>query len=580
MLFLILAGCHSANSLKVQNTAPTANIYSHEEGMELTIGDTEVFVANIVDVNDSLDSLRIQWLYGGEEVCTEAYIDANDDTFCELEIVDGKTTIQVIVRDSANAVGDDMLSFSLFQNTAPEAPLIQISPETPSTIDTVTAQAVANDADGDTLEYEYAWSLQSDPQNIISTTNVLSADETAKGQDWQVTATPFDGIDQGPASTLSFTIKNAPPVIDEVLITPDTLVYNDSTLSCSATATDPDQVEDLSYIRLEWFENGISLGQEAELALNPSSISPNDTVICQATAVDVDGESSTSQASVSIENREFIVNSSALFPVSPRVDDVLEVVIDATDPDLQSLNISYNWLLNSSSVASTETLSGVFVHGDTVELQITIDDGDFSSQISHATTILNSPPTVPTATTYPSGPMAGQDNLICDLDAASSDADGDSLTYTIIWTKNGNPYTGSTQTTYISDDTIPASQTSLNDVWKCQIAVSDGFDASISPEVTFATVNDYCQSYQSQTCTTSTTTWSYGRNAYCGVNPTCVWCCNQDYIDPDCEGYCSTANPGEEPCPDWHGEYYNECDFPTTTYTEYECGSYVTVLCN
>ena len=581
MFLTLMLACYSNNALKVQNTAPTVNIYSHEEGMELTVGSMEVFVANIVDLNDSLDSLSIEWYYGDTQICTDAYIDANDDTFCELEILPSATKVQVIVRDSSNAVGDDMLNFELFQNTAPEAPLIEISPEEPSTIDDVTAMAVANDIDGDSLQYSYVWAMVEEPDTIISSTNQLSAAETTKGQVWQVTATPSDGYEQGPSSTISFTIKNAPPVIDEVVITPDAGIYNNSTLTCAATATDPDQAEDLSYITLEWFNNGTSLGQEAELVLDSASIAPDDTIICQATAADVDGESSTSQASVLVENREFVLYESSLSPLSPRVDDVLELYVDVMDPDGQELDIQYDWLVNASAVSSgSETLSGVFVRGDVVEGQITITDGEFSTTLPHTTTIGNSSPTSPTVTTTPSAPLEGQDALICELDTPSADADGDAITYTVSWTKNGSPYSGTTQTTYITDDTIPASATSLNDVWKCQISASDGYDLALSPEETFTTVNGYCSYYVSQTCTTSSTTWQYGRNAYCGINNSCVWCCMQDYVDPDCEGYCSTANPAEDPCPNWHEDYYNECDYPTTTVTEYECGYNTTGLCN
>ena len=38
MLLSMLLGCYSANGLKVQNTAPTANIYSHEDGQQIGSG--------------------------------------------------------------------------------------------------------------------------------------------------------------------------------------------------------------------------------------------------------------------------------------------------------------------------------------------------------------------------------------------------------------------------------------------------------------------------------------------------------------------------------------------------------------
>ena len=81
------------------------------------------------------------------------------------------------------------------------------------------------------------------------------------------------------------------------------------------------------------------------------------------------------------------------------------------------------------------------------------------------------------------------------------------------------------------------------------------------------------------TCSQSTTVTNYGRHASCGVNNSCVWCCQQDYIDPDCEGWCNTA-AGETPCPSWHAEYFNECTYTETITTTYDCSYTTTQLCN
>ena len=161
MIWLLFA-CESSYGIKEHNSAPTANIYSHENDMELTIGATEVFLANVVDLNDPLSSLTIEWFYGEDAVCPHTYIDENNDTFCELLIEEGKDYVRVVVRDSSNSVGDDRVDFDLFQNTLPTAPLLEVSPEEPTSIDDVTALATATDANGDTLSYVYSWHLLGD----------------------------------------------------------------------------------------------------------------------------------------------------------------------------------------------------------------------------------------------------------------------------------------------------------------------------------------------------------------------------------------------------------------------------------
>lgn len=567
--------CSSTTVLKEHNTAPTVNIYSHENDMELTIGSTELFVANVVDLNDSVDSLVVEWTYGPNQVCTEAIVDRNNDVSCELEIIPDITQVKIVVRDSSNAVGEDILEFSLFQNVPPTAPLLEISPVAPTSVDEVTVLATASDPNGDTLSYEYNWVLVEAPDIAVSSTNQLSAVHTERGQQWQVSAIPFDGLEYGPSSTLNFSIGNAAPVIDMVEIAPSTEVYNDSELTCSATASDPDSNEDLVSLTYRWLNNGTELGQSEELSLDSSIAAPGDAIICQVTVEDSEGLSTMAQASVEIGNREFVVHSSSLTPSSPTVSDTLELTIDVTDIDDQPLQIAYAWSVNSNAVAeSTNLLSPQFFRGDIVDVQATIEDGEFTSIVSETVTIVNSVPTVPTITTTPSAPIEGQDDLICEVDTPSTDADGDGLNYQVVWTKNGSTYGGNTTTTYIADDTIPASDISLNDVWECTLLVDDGIDSVTSTTEAFTTVNGYCSVYVSQTCYTTTTHTAYGRHASCGVNPGCTWCCQQDYIDPDCEGWC-TGN-----CPNWHAEYYNECTYTYTEQTPYDCSYTTTQLCN
>ena len=579
MLWLLFA-CESSYGIKEHNSAPTANIYSHENDMELTVGDTEVFLANIVDLNDPLSSLSIEWFYGEDSVCPDTYIDENNDTFCELVIEENKDYVRVVVRDSSNSVGDDRVDFELFQNTLPTAPLIEISPEEPTSIDDVTALATATDANGDTLSYVFSWHLIDDEMNVVSTTNQLSSGFTVKGDTWVVNAHAEDGYGSGPSSSLQINILNGPPVIDAVEIEPSTGVYNDSVLTCTATAEDPDTENEQVFIEYKWMLNGQIIGSEQEVELDQATVEPTDEVICVVTATDTELASASSQSSVTVENRELTVHGSGLTPTSPTVSDTLEFWLDVTDPDLQEPAISYAWTVNGQMVpGNTMNLSNQFVKLDTVEVVATITDGVDSQQASASTVIVNSVPTVPTVVVSPTSPMEG-DDLYCDLDVPSTDADGDTINYLVTWTKNGSTYSGPTSTTNLPDDTIPGSQVSLNDNWSCEIYADDGVDSVNSGPQSFTTVNGWCTYTVAQTCYNTVSTTNYGRHSSCGVNGNCVWCCNQDYIDPDCEGWCNTAIPGETPCPSWHAEYYNECTYTETSQVPFDCSYTTTDLCN
>ncbi len=579
MIWLLFA-CESTYGIKEHNSAPTANIYSHENDMELTVGATEVFLANIVDLNDPLSSLSIEWFYGEDVVCPDTYIDENNDTFCELTIEEGKDYVRVVVRDSSNSVGDDRVDFDLFQNTLPTAPLIEVSPEEPTSIDDVTALATATDANGDTLSYVFSWHLVDDEMNVVSTSNQLSSEHTVKGDTWVVNAYAEDEYGSGPSSSLQIGILNGPPVIDGIEIAPSTGVYNDSVLTCTASAEDPDAESEQVFLEYKWMLNGQIIGSEQEVTLDPAVVEPTDEVICVVTATDTELASASSQTSVTVENRELMVNGSGLTPASPTVNDTLEFWVDVTDPDLQEPSIAYSWTVNGQAVTgNTMNLSSQFVKLDTVEVVATITDGVDTQQASGSTVIVNSTPTTPTVVVSPSTPMEG-DDLYCDLDVPSTDADGDTINYLVSWTKNGSTYSGPTSTTNLPDDTVPGSQVALNDNWSCEIYADDGVDSVNSGPQSFTTVNGWCTYTVPQTCYNTVSTTNYGRHSSCGVNGSCVWCCNQDYIDPDCEGWCNTAIPGDAPCPNWHAEYYNECTYTETSQVSYDCSYTTTDLCN
>ena len=58
----------------------------------------------------------------------------------------------------------------------------------------------------------------------------------------------------------------------------------------------------------------------------------------------------------------------------------------------------------------------------------------------------------------------------------STDADGDTVSYTFSWLYDENPYTGLSDTTVNPGDTIPAAATALGDLWTCVVVANDGTD--------------------------------------------------------------------------------------------------------
>ena len=127
---------------------------------------------------------------------------------------------------------------ALFVNTPPPIPTVVLSPDPLMSSDELTANVTNTaDVDGDNISYVYAWYEDSVFTNI--TTASVQDTELKAGEVWTVRVTPNDGYVDGDYAEASITVSNSPPSLDSISISP-TMAYNDSDLTCSATASDVD----------------------------------------------------------------------------------------------------------------------------------------------------------------------------------------------------------------------------------------------------------------------------------------------------------------------------------------------------
>jgi formylglycine-generating enzyme required for sulfatase activity len=80
--------------------------------------------------------------------------------------------------------------------------------------------------------------------------------------------------------------------------------------------------------------------------------------------------------------------------------------------------------------------------------------------------------------------VGGQDDLVCSIDVASVDPDGQTVSYTYEWTQDG------VLTSYATD-TVPGTDTDVAQTWVCTVTPEDGVDLGGSG-VTSVTVGSSC----------------------------------------------------------------------------------------
>ncbi|MEC8381284.1 MAG: hypothetical protein VXZ96_13225, partial [Myxococcota bacterium] len=138
---------------------------------------------------------------------------------------------------------------------------------------------------------------------------------------------------------------------------------------------------------------------------------------------------------------------------------------------------------------SASNLSGAsfFDKDDSVYVQITPFDGiDYGQPLNSAVLNVNNTPPEPALaslvgidanTQSPnSQPLAG-DDLQCFVSDVF-DADFDNLGVVIDWTLNGMPWTGNAYDTVYTGDTIDGADVYSNDLWTCQVTLTDSDGAS------------------------------------------------------------------------------------------------------
>jgi hypothetical protein len=201
-------------------------------------------------------------------------------------------------------------------------------------------------------------------------------------------------------------------------------------------------------------------------------------VACTATT-DGKGGPDDDTASTTITNTAPTVSTPSLSPSTVYTNDTLSANVTTGDAEGDTLTVTYDWYVDSSSVqdGADNTLRGVshFGKDQTVFVIVTADDGtDSTSMTSSTVTVSNTAPTAPAVTIDPSEPVAGED-LVCDVTTVSTDDDGDTVTYTMAWTVDTAAH-GSALTTTWTDDTADGGDTAHGEVWECTATPNDGDD--------------------------------------------------------------------------------------------------------
>jgi hypothetical protein len=362
----------------------------------------------------------------------------------------------------------------------PEGMEITIIPANPNTLDALTA-VVTTEPLGEGVTYTYAWTANGVAVPDI-TGPFVPADRTSRDEVWAVVATPTsaDGKKVGDTQAGETLIVNAPPVAVRVSIEPTTPTSSDPLV---AVAIGSDIDGDAISWTYTWYLNGVELQAGSADRLEIGPYVDGDVVDVVAVASDGQAESSPVRSSpIRSRNSPPILAASAIVPAHADPHGFTELTCapgDVQDQDGDPLTYQYDWFVNGARLRlDVPSVSRLGRRGDEIGCQVRPFDGKAYGEwvVSAPVTLSNTPPAAPDVEVGPD--EASQfDSITCDVLSEPRDWDGDLLTYTFTFSRDGAAWTGGTRTTVYPGDTVDERFTEIGQRWTCSAIASDGVAA-------------------------------------------------------------------------------------------------------
>jgi hypothetical protein len=167
-------------------------------------------------------------------------------------------------------------------------------------------------------------------------------------------------------------------------------------------------------------------------------------------------------------NRPPTISELRITPENPVAGAPLEASYNVSDADGDPVSVEITWFRNGEVVASnTPRLAVATIREDVIEVTVTAHDGRATSPTvrTASVTVANRPPVMTSLSITPSVPGTTADLVAV---AVATDPDGDPLSTSYVWRRNGEIVPG--RTTAV----LPASETTRGDQFTITATFSDG----------------------------------------------------------------------------------------------------------
>ena len=346
----------------------------------------------------------------------------------------GTHNVTVTVSDAGSSDTDAFTwTVSPPANAPPVVDTVTITPATPTTGQTLTANVTSHDAEDDPLTTSYQWTRNAldIPGATSATLDLATAGNGDRGDLIRVRVTVDDGnASSAPVTSSPVTVLNSAPVLSTDFQNRNDVVGD--TANLDADATDADGGDTLTY-------SATNLPAGASIASGTGVISGTLTAagVHNVTVTVSDGSETATDTftwTVAAANTAPVVDTVTIAPAGPTTGQTLTATVTSHDANGDPLTTSYQWTRNGTNIAgaTSSTLNlataGNGDRGDLIRVIATVNDGtaDSAPVTSSPVTVVNSAPVFSTN-------LQNRSDAVGDavsLDADATDADGgDTLTY-------------------------------------------------------------------------------------------------------------------------------------------------------
>jgi len=169
-----------------------------------------------------------------------------------------------------------------------------------------------------------------------------------------------------------------------------------------------------------------------------------------------------------------------LEPENPTTEDMIRCIVEtaSVDPEGHEVEYFYSWTVDGEDAAidATSVDPGQTTRGEHWMCTVVPEDqfGAVGPSASGTVDVINAPPSAPGISIEPGAPLV-TDVLRCEITSESVDPDGDQVSYTYEWVRNGSE-------TGITEDFVNPQNTETNDLWVCKVVPFDGLEEGPSAE--------------------------------------------------------------------------------------------------